>query len=83
VLYFDTASSLKAVTTTCTFKASDGKAEVPAEAFADFPASSGTWQAYSLQLGEATPAGWGVRFTMSSGAIDPAGASVQGAVDYK
>jgi hypothetical protein len=49
VLYFDAATGANAFSATCTFKASDGKAEVPAAAFADFPAASGTFNFYVKQ----------------------------------
>jgi hypothetical protein len=83
VLYFDAATSSNAFSATCTFKASDGKGEVPAAAFADFPAIDGTFNFYVKEAAVASPAGWQIRFTVSSAIVDPAGASAVGSTTFK
>ncbi len=83
VLYFDVATGSNAFSATCTFKASDGKAEVPAAAFADFPAIDGTFNFYVKEAAVASPPGWTIRFTVSSAIVGPAGASAIGQATFK
>ena len=83
VLYFDAATGANAFSATCTFEASALKAEVPAAAFADFPAQDGTFNFYVKQAAVASPSGWTVRFTASSAIVDPTGASATGYAAFK
>lgn len=83
VLYFDAATGSNAFSATCTFKASDGKAEVPAAAFADFPAIDGTFNFYVKEAAVASPPGWTVRFTVSSAIVGPSGVSAIGSATFK
>ncbi len=83
VLYFDAATGANAFSATCTFDASALKAEVPAAAFADFPAQDGTFNFYTKQAAVASPPGWTVRFTASSAIVDPTGASATGYATFK
>jgi hypothetical protein len=83
VLYFDAATGANAFSATCTFQASAGKAEVPAAAFAEFPAIDGTFNFYVKEAAVASPPGWTIRFTVSSAIVDPAGASAIGSATFK
>ncbi len=83
VLYFDAATGANAFSATCTFDASTLKAEVPAAAFADFPAQDGTFNFYTKQAAVASPPGWTVRFTASSAIVDKSGASATGYATFK
>lgn len=83
VLYFDAATATNAFSATCTFKASDGKAEVPAAAFSDFPAIDGTFNFYVKEAAVAAPPGWTIRFTVSSAIVGPAGDSATGFATFK
>ena len=83
VLYFDAATGANAFSATCTFKASDGKAEVPAAAFAEFPAIDGTFNFYVKEAAIASPPGWTIRFTVSSAIVGPDGASAIGSTTFK
>lgn len=83
VLYFDIATGANAFSATCTFKASAGAGEVPAAAFSDFPAGSGTYNFYVKQTSTVTPADWSVRFTASSAMVGPGGAGAEGSASFK
>ena len=83
VLYFDAATSSNAFAATCTFAASAGKGDVPAAAFADFPAVAGTYNFYVKHSSTAAPAGWSIRFTASSAIVGGAGESAVGSASFK
>ena len=83
VLYFDAAESTKAYSTTCTFSAKDGKATVPAGAFADYPKGAGTFNFYVKEVATTSAIGWSIKFTASSAIVSGAGASATGSVDFK
>ncbi len=82
VLYFDTTSGSSAYSVTCTFKASDGMAQVPAAAFAGFPAGAGTFNFYAKASSTVTPAAWTVRFTATSSLVVPSGDQATGQVTF-
>ena len=83
VLYFDIASGQQAFTVTCTFDASLGSAQIPAAAFADFPAGDGTFNFYVKESRVVSPSGWQVRFTASKAIVDGAGAALVGPATFK
>ncbi len=83
VLYFEATTSSNAFSATCTFKAGDGTAQVPAAAFADFPAGEGSFNFYVKEVGVASPPGWTIRFTASSAMVDSAGAGATGAATFE
>ena len=83
VLYFDAVTASNAFSATCTFKASAGSAQVPAAAFADFPAVDGSFNFYVKEVGVASPPGWTIRFTASSAMVDSSGAGATGAASFQ
>ena len=83
VLYFDQATGSQAFAITCTFDAKAGTAQIPAAAFAVFPAGTGTFNFYTKEASIVRPAGWEVHFTASKAIVDPAGASLTGNATFQ
>jgi hypothetical protein len=82
VFYFDANTAQSAVAATCAFKAIAGAGEIPAAAFAGFPAGAGTFDFYVKETVTAMPAGVRVRFTASKAIIDSAGAPQYGSATF-
>lgn len=83
VLYFDIAAGQAAYAATCTFDAKSGSGQIPAAAFADFPAGEGTFDFYVKETSVTTPPGWQVRFTASKALVDSAGEALAGRATFE
>lgn len=83
VFYFEATTPSNAHSATCTFDAKAGKGDVPAAAFADFPAAAGSFDFYVKEAAVASPSGWAIRFTVSSTMVAPSGEGANGSASFE